>query len=542
MNFKESQTEQKLRGGYYTPGDLADFLARWVAKKDPQSVLEPSCGDGVFLNKIASACDNPDVLGFEIDNDEACKAYECATASGLKNINIQNSDFLGWAIDAIEKEKVVFDAVLGNPPFIRYQYLPSLFQERAEQIFKKLGCKFTKHTNAWVPFVLASFALLRPGGRLAMVVPTEVLHVMHASSLRTFLGKEARQLVIIDPEELWFPGTLQGAVLLLAEKKRGPRDKAKGLGIYPVRGREFIKIDPDELFNAPRHINGKTIEGKWTRALVDPSTLELLDGLLEEKAIRRFNDIAKVDVGIVTGANKFFLVHDKTIQQFGLEQWAHPMFGRSDHCPGVIYDKDQHRENAKNGKPTNFLWFQDTSVEKNPKGMAYIQQGETDKLHTRYKCRIRKPWYEVPSVYSTEVGMLKRSHNAPRLILNKLQAYTTDTAYRIRIKEGSANQLVFNFVNSLTALSAELEGRFYGGGVLELVPSEIERLLIPTAANIPEDVQGLDKAIRSLPMDLVLEQQSKIILSTLGLSACEQDNILSAWNKLRSRRQRVPSK
>ena len=51
-----------------------------------------------------------------------------------------------------------------------------------------------------------------------MVVLAEIIHVAHAQSLRTYLGEHARRLIIVDPEELWFEGTLQGAVLLLAEK------------------------------------------------------------------------------------------------------------------------------------------------------------------------------------------------------------------------------------------------------------------------------------------------------------------------------------
>ena len=541
MNFKESQTEQKLRGGYYTPDDLADFLVRWIASVNPASILEPSCGDGVFFDKIASNLDNSTVTGFEIDSKEARKAFKRAKASGLTRVNVQDGDFLGWAIDALEDDELRFDAVLGNPPFIRYQYLPPLFQGRAEEIFEELDCRFTKHTNAWVPFILASFALLRPGGRLAMVVPAEIIHVTHARSLRAYLGENARRLVIVDPEELWFSGTLQGAVLLLAEKRRGPRDRAEGFGVYPVRGREFINADPETVFNAPQSINGKTVEGKWTRALLDPHTRAVLDGVVQEKSVRNFDYVAEVDVGIVTGANRFFLVEDDTVERFGLEKWAHPMFGRSEHCPGVIYDEAQHRANAANGKPTNFVWFQDSSVEKSPTGKAYIQRGEREKLHTRYKCRIRKPWYAVPSVYATEVGMLKRSHDTPRLILNKLRAYTTDTAYRIRIKEGTANQLVFCFVNALTALSAELEGRHYGGGVLELVPSEIERLLIPMPTKIKVNISSLDKAIRSLPMDMVLERQSRIVLGAIGLSASDQDELMNGWKKLRDRRHRVSS-
>ena len=56
---------------------------------------------------------------------------------GLSDVNIQASDFLGWALKAMESKSERFDAVIGNPPFIRYQYLPPLFQDRAQAIFAK---------------------------------------------------------------------------------------------------------------------------------------------------------------------------------------------------------------------------------------------------------------------------------------------------------------------------------------------------------------------------------------------------------------------
>lgn len=539
MNFKKNETKQKLRGGYYTPSDLADFLASWVSVKNPKRVLEPSCGDGILFEGLAHHIDDAEIQAFEIDKTEAKKAFQRAEAVGLTKTKIVDQDFLGWALEAMQSKSQRFDAVVGNPPFIRYQYLPPLFQSRSEEIFRELDCKFTKHTNAWVPFILASMALLNPGGRLAMVVPAEIIHVMHAQSLRSYLGRECSRLVVIDPEELWFEGTLQGAVILLAEKKATLRSKALGLGIYPVRGRDFLNTPPEEIFRAPKAINGKTVAGKWTRALLNPSTRSLLDELEEFADVHRFDDIAQVDVGIVTGANKFFLVDDDTVRRYRLKKWAHPMFGRSEHCPGVIYDEEQHQANADKGNPTNFVWFQDYSVENNKLGKSYIELGESQDFHNRYKCRIRKPWYSVPSVYSTEIGMLKRSHDTPRLILNRLSAYTTDTAYRIRSDVGTAEQLVYSFINGLTALSAELEGRHYGGGVLELVPSEIERLLLPLPSKIKPDVAGLDKAIRTLPMEVVLEKQSERVLGGLGLSKSDQIELLSGWRKLRNRRHRV---
>ncbi len=542
MNFKENESEQKLRGGYYTPDDLAEFLVRWVAARQPETVLEPGCGDGVFLEKIGLHLEESTVLGFEIDSTEANKARCRAHSVNLVNTTIHERDFLDWAVKAIRNESCEFDAVVGNPPFIRYQYLPSVFQSRAEAIFRNLNCRFTRHTNAWVPFVLAAFALLRPGGRLAMVVPAEIIHVLHAGSLREYIGKHARKITIVDPEELWFSNTLQGAVLLLAEKRRDSRDRAEGVGIFPVHGREFIKRGPHDIFDTPHPINGKTIESKWTRALLEPKVRSLIDGLTVLKSVRRFKEIATVDVGIVTGANKFFLVPDDTVQRFGLSKWSHPMFGRSQHCPGIVYDRTQHSSNAEKGFPTNFIWFKDKEVERSPAARAYILHGERRNLNTRYKCRTRKPWYSVPSVYSTEIGMLKRAHHIPRLILNKLSAYTTDTSYRISVKDGTAQSLVYCFVNPLTALSAELEGRHYGGGVLELVPSEIERLLIPVPVDVESDVRLLDKLIRTESIDCVLRHQSRTILGALGLSASEQEELILAWKGLRDRRNRVTSK
>lgn len=542
MNFMENESAQKLRGGYYTPSDLAAFIARWIKELSPKRVLEPSCGDGAFLSALAAVegFEKTRVTAFELDEGEARKAKARASDVGI-HADIHAEDFLGWAIDHRKSARDKFDAVVGNPPFVRYQYLPEIFQHRSEQIFRELELPFTKHTNAWVPFILASMSMLRSGGRLAMVVPAEIIHVTHAQPLRSYLGRECRRLVIIDPEELWFADTLQGAVILLAEKRAAEAEKVEGLGMYAVKGREFVDLDPTNVFEAPKAINGKTVQGKWTRALLGAETRSLFDQLGELDEVHRFKEIAKVDVGIVTGANKFFLVPDETVKSYKLDKWAHPMFGRSEHCPGIIYDERQHLANSAKGNPTNFLWFNDRQEALHASARNYIAKGEAENLHTRYKCRIRKPWYTVPSVYSTEIGMLKRSHDTPRLILNTIGAYTTDTAYRIRTSKVVATKLVGSFINPLTALSAELEGRHYGGGVLELVPSEIEKLIIPIPSRAEIDLEDLDKAIRTYSTHRVLERQGRVVLGALGLSCDEQCRVLEGWRSLRDRRHRTSS-
>ena len=541
MKFKRNESATKLRGGYYTGAEIAAFLVRWVLAARPRGILEPSCGDGAFLAQIGRLADRPveSVLGFEIDPEEAVKARATAASIRGADVQIHADDFLGWAVRHLMRPPAI-DAVVGNPPFIRYQYLDPESQALSEQIFGYFGLPFTKHTNAWVPFVMASVALLRPGGRLAMVVPAELLHVLHAQSLRTLLTRECRQILVFDPEELWFSGVLQGAVLLLAEKEESVGDTTRGVAIVRTRTSEFLNADPEALFRNADYASGDIVAGKWMPALLTARQRELIRDFAARPAVNRFVDVADVDVGIVTGANKFFLVPDAVVDEFGLHPWAYPMFGRSELVPGVIYDERTHERNRAAGLPTSFIWFKDEERRALPASVVkYLERGEAEQLHTRYKCRVRTPWYRVPSVYATKVGMLKRSHDFPRLVLNKVEAFTTDTAYRVQPKGGSAQALVYSFVNSLTALSAELEGRHYGGGVLELVPSEIEKLLVPVVHTDSRQLDELDDEVRRrIEPEHVLHTQDNRVLRAIGASASEIGEIQAAWARLRDRRQR----
>jgi len=170
----------------------------------------------------------------------------------------------------------------------------------------------------------------------------------------------------------------------------------------------------------------------------------------------------------------------------------------------------------------------------------YLETGLAEQLHTRYKCRVRQPWYKVPSVYATPLAMLKRAHHYPRLVLNSARAYTTDTAYRIQSNGMSPSALVFAFANSLTCLTAELQGRHYGGGVLELVPSEIERLLVPVLQPDPGRLASADTCFRKTNDSVAfLRQHGDSVLEEIGLTSPDRDLLFDAWFRLRSRRQRT---
>ena len=540
MNFIALESAQKLRGGFYTEAAIASFLVRWIKEISPKSLLEPSCGDGAFLAAIQREGIRSlnEITACELDGEEAEKARK---RTNLRP-RVLNRDFLRWYLFRAQNGER-FDAVTGNPPFIRYQYLPEEQQLLAEKVFAQLGLPFTKHTNAWVPFVLASIKLLHPGGRIAMVIPSEIFHIPHAQSLRRYLAEQCSRILLLDPEEIWFSDTLQGTVLLLAEKKYDPAENGKGVAIIPVASRTVLSSNPEHLFQSAAYTNGSTIKGKWMPVFLSARERALLTGLRSKPEIKPSSEIAAVDVGIVTGANKFFLVPDSTVEEFKLHRYAHPMYGRSDHVRGLVYSEADHQHNKAVGLPANFLWFQEEDYDSLPANVRlYLDIGLHQKLHVRFKCRTRKIWYKVPSVYSAPIGMLKRAHHYPRLVLNSASAFTTDTAYRIRPLGLDPNAFVFGFVNSLTCLTAEMEGRHYGGGVLELVPSEIERLLVPVIKATRSELIAADRRFRNAPDDCsFLRAQDALVLGKIGLSKQEQEGLHNAWLKLRDRRHRTPA-
>jgi adenine-specific DNA methylase len=575
MNFKELESKQKLRGGYYTPFPIAEVLSNWALSNGATTILEPSCGDGIFLEAIYKrvlTTAQPSALSIdavEIIEEEAAKSelFSGKLRDAGAKVQVINHDIFSWLGNGNAGRK--WDAIIGNPPYIRYQYFEKNQREQAEQLFKKANVPFSKRTNAWVPLVIASIMHLAPGGRLAMVLPAELLHIHHASGLRQLLEQEMETVILINIREMVFPGVLQGVVLMLAAKKHD-RDFKPLLRINTSQHvnfsqASFLADDPDEpariqildlnILGNLKDLNLKEIEktahqnindtdGEWMLGLLTDEEATLMKKIKERKDVPSFASVASVDIGIVTGANDFFVVDETTLKRYELETIATPMLAKSDLIKGVVYTLQDHESNVQAGKSVYLLNFPAKALADLPAAMAeYIKIGESQKLHERYKCRIREPWYVVPYIWTSEVSLLKRCHFFPKLVVNELRAHSTDTAYRIRLEPGyeeRAKDLVFSFLNSLTFLCAEVGGRHYGGGVLELVPSEIEKLLIPLIPIEESAFAQVDTMIRNnATLDELLDFTDSIILSKgLGLTQQEIHIIEKAHERLLKRRLR----
>ena len=183
----------KLRGGYYTPTDIADFIVSWAVRTASDSVLEPSCGDGSFLSAIRKKeKDTPffteNVIGVELDTAEA----EKASSYGYR---IVSGDFFTFYKETIEG-RCTYDVIVGNPPFIRYQNFDEQYRTVAFDLMKKHGFHPNRLTNIWLPFLLLSCEALNENGRIGMVIPAELFQVDVIADGSLGLG---RHTVVIYP-------------------------------------------------------------------------------------------------------------------------------------------------------------------------------------------------------------------------------------------------------------------------------------------------------------------------------------------------------
>ena len=134
----------------------------------------------------------------------------------------------------------------------------------------------------------------------------------------------------------------------------------------------------------------------------------------------------------------------------------------------------------------------------------------------------------------------KRSHRFPRVVLNEAGVFTTDTIYRGEMRPthlGREADFVAGFHNALTLLTAEVEGRSFGGGVLELVPGEVARLSVPDVPGLGRGLAELDALARAGDEEaLVAATDRRLAAAARGLTPSLLATLADARSSLLARR------
>ena len=538
MLLMKQASEEKLRGGFYTPSKIANFILKWAVNGNKDyNILEPSCGDGVFLEQIIeSDFEYQSVTAIEIDSQEAKKTEKIK----LPKTKVLNMDFYSYCNTTTDR----FDLIIGNPPYIRYQYFNKEQREQAEKIFSKVGIKYSKLMNSWVSFVIGSSLLLKENGKIGFVLPAEILQVSYAKELRNFLAHFYNKINIVSFRKLVFPHVQQEVVLLLCEKNDSKNHLIEHLELEDAT--ELESLDVTKLKSPKKQIDFKS--NKWTFYFLAQKEIDFIEKLLNQKKIQPLEKYAKVEVGMTTGFNKFFTVPQSIVEEYNLQEYAKPMVGRSVQVPSVIFTKKDWKNNLKLEARANFLNLPSLKeLKKNKKAIEYLRNGEEEGIHKGYKCGIRDEWQIVPSVWVSEALFIRRNNIFPRLIINQAKAYTTDTMHRVTIPKQETivskekinlEAFVASYYNSLSFAFAEISGRSHGGGVLELMPNEVEQILLPynpkNAGLLPK-IEQMMREKKSI--DEILKITDNIILkNNYGFSDSEIKIANTIWKKLLNRR------
>ena len=166
----DSTSARKSRGAFFTPPLLTEYICRWAIRSKTDKVLEPACGEAEFLLAAAHrfeeiglgrSCLKENLTGLELHAESVIEARKRMAASGV-SCNVMKGDYL------LSDFEGCFDAVVGNPPYVRFQSLDRTQKEGCRRVSQKSGVEISALSSLWVPFVIQSALSLKSGGRIGL--------------------------------------------------------------------------------------------------------------------------------------------------------------------------------------------------------------------------------------------------------------------------------------------------------------------------------------------------------------------------------------
>jgi adenine-specific DNA-methyltransferase len=470
----DTQEQRKARGAFFTPPAITRHIAQWALRDRRDRVLEPSAGDAAFLVEAVHrlrdlGADVPLVEGIEIHEHSAGVARERARAAGGLG-EIRTSDFF------LVGPEPRFDAVIGNPPFVRYQEWTGVARSRSREAALNAGVALTGLASSWAAFTVHAALFLRDGGRLGLVLPAELLSVNYAAPVRKFLFDHFRSIELVLFEKQVFEEVEADTLLLMAEGfNEGPTDhaivrqmrRAEDLSTW-VQGTTWTPDDPS---------------AKWINTVGGVEATELLTGRAASGDLVDLEAWGDTTLGMVTGNNRYFALSPARVTELGLKRTDLIRLSPpgSSHLRGLALTSHKLTDLGQRGQAT---WLLRPAGDPSREAQEYIAAGETAGVHEAYKCRVRGVWWRVPMVRPADLLLTYMNADAARLVTNEAGAHHLNSVHGVYLRDDmrelGRKLLPIAALNSATLLSAETVGRSYGGGVLKIEPREADRWLMPS--------------------------------------------------------------
>lgn len=523
---------RKARGAFFTPPEITRHLVRWAVRSPDDRVLEPAAGEAAFLIEAVKRLSDlgagpaPEVDGVEIHAGSAARARRLVKAAGGA-ARIKVKDFFTVT------PRPAYSSVIGNPPYIRYQEFRGVPRSQSRAAASRAGVELSGLASSWAAFTVHAALFLRPGGRMALVLPAELLSVNYAAPVRQFLFTRFRTVELVMFDEQVFPGAEADVVLLLADGfGEGPsahvtirRSRNAHSLSTDVPGQHWVPGDPAQ---------------KWVYGLVDADPVHSLQALLSQDRFSTLDHWGDTTLGMVTGNNGYFALSNQRVRELGLRPTDVLRLSPpgSSHLRGLALSADMLARLEHQGKA---VYLFRPAAELSPAADRYVKAGRAAGVHTAYKCRVRRPWYLVPLVKPADLLLTCMNADTPRLVTNSARAHHLNSVHGVYLGEGvrdiGRELLPVAALNSVTLLHAEIVGRSYGGGILKIEPREADRWAVPALRLVTERAGPLRDVRRRVAATLRsgnLMDAVDLVDRALGLEA--QVGSASSLNSVRTAR------
>lgn len=279
-------------GQFFTPKPVADFMVSLLVSGKNAKILEPAGGEGVFLDALQEAGFNH-LSAYEIDS--CLISHAC----------VRNESFVGSRLPENH-----FDAIIGNPPYIRWKNLnPAAKEELAHHDLWQRYCNSL--CDYLYIFILKSIQLLKDGGELIFICPDYWLSTKHALELRRFMLEYGGFEKIIRFHETPVFPKVNSSIMIFHYRKN---IKPKEIQVWQCESR--IKLNDENLIGLETLPNTKY----FTICQFDQAENWLFADKSESNKIRRLEqncniysngyvtigDICDIGNGMVSGLDKAF--------------------------------------------------------------------------------------------------------------------------------------------------------------------------------------------------------------------------------------------